>query len=431
MIMLETKAILEDYYPLKTSHDLDPLLDRIGEAKYVLLGEASHGTHEYYTWRTAISKRLIEEKGFSFIAVEGDWPDCYQINRFVKGYAEAGAKATDVLKEFRRWPTWMWANWEVAALIEWMREHNRGKPLQSKAGFYGLDVYSLWESMEVMVNYLRKEDPKAASLAIEALRCFEPYEEGQEYARAMLRLSSSCTEEVIRLLKRVRERSHGYDHDREASLNAEMNAQVIAHAEQYYRSMVSFRDESWNIRDSHMVDTLNAVMKFHGRPGKAIVWEHNTHIGDARFTDMRKQGMHNVGQLLREQHNNGKDVYIVGFASYSGSVMAGRAWDGKMETMRVPPARQGSIEQLLHADSADDRLIFFESEHYRKKFEQYRGHRAIGVVYHPEAELGNYVPTLLPSRYDALLYIDETEALHPLNLKPAGDQVPETYPFGF
>jgi erythromycin esterase len=427
--MLTTEAI-QDYHRLETSKDLDALLDQIGDAKYVLLGEASHGTHEYYTWRTAISKRLIQEKGFSFIAVEGDWPDCYRINRFVKGYSDSGSKALEVLKEFRRWPTWMWANWEIAALIEWMHEFNKTRARQNSIGFYGLDVYSLWESMDVIVNYLRKEDPKAATLAIKALRCFEPYAEGQDYARAMLHLSASCTEEVVRLLREVRKRSRQYDHDREASLNTEMNAQVIANAEEYYRSMVSFRDRSWNIRDSHMVETLNAIMKFHGKSAKAIVWEHNTHVGDARFTDMRHEGMHNVGQLVREQHNDGKEVYIVGFASYQGSVIAGRMWGGKMEKMIVPPAVDGSIEEILHSDSPDDKLLLFNNENLRKKFDLYMGHRAIGVVYNPVHERGNYVPTLLASRYDALLYIDETEALHPLHLKPAIDQMPETYPFG-
>jgi erythromycin esterase len=428
--MLTTEAIQEGYRQIKTSRDLDPLLARIGDARYVLLGEASHGTHEYYTWRTAISKRLIEEKGFSFIAVEGDWPDCYRINRFVKGYDASGSKAQEVLKTFNRWPTWMWANWEVAALAEWMREYNRNKMPHERVGFYGLDVYSLWESMEVILDYLRREDPKAASLAIQAFRCFEPYDEGHDYARAILHLSSNCTEEVVRLLKEVRRRSHQYDHEREAALNAEMNAQVIANAEKYYRSMISFRGESWNIRDTHMVETLNALMKFHGRSAKAIVWEHNTHVGDARYTDMKAEGMCNVGQLVREQHA-ADDVYIVGFASYQGSVIAGGMWGGNMDEMTVPPAKDGSVEAILHNDSAEDKLVLLDGGQMKRKFDKYLGHRAIGVVYNPENEKGNYVPTLLPSRYDALIYLDRTSALHPLHLQPVGDQTPDTYPFGF
>jgi erythromycin esterase-like protein len=427
--MTTVNAIEKQYQSIRTSKDLNKLIDRIGDSRYVLLGEASHGTHEYYIWRTAISRRLIEEKGFSFVAVEGDWPDCYRINRFAKGYDQAEAKAVDVLHAFSRWPTWMWANWETAALLEWLRDHNRNLPADRRVGFYGLDVYSLWESMEAMIRYLRREDPAAAQFAIQALRCFEPYEEGQEYARAMLHLSASCQDEVVRLLKQVRRKSRNYDHDPEAALNTEMNAQVIANAERYFRSMVSFTDESWNIRDSHMVDTLNALTKFHGKKAKAIVWEHNTHVGDARYTDMRDNGLFNVGQLVREQHQ--KDgVFVAGFSSYQGTVIAGRNWGGKMQEMTVPAAVEGSVEEILHTESRDDRMIIFGDHAYDQRLDSYRGHRAIGVVYHPENEYGNYASTLLPSRYDALLYFDRTTALHPLHLHPSGAEVPDTYPFG-
>jgi erythromycin esterase len=429
--MITSEKILQDNISLKTSADLDPLLEKIRKSKYVLLGEASHGTHEYYTWRTAISKRLIAEQGFSFIAVEGDWPDCYRINRYVKGYHDAGSTAVEVLKEFKRWPTWMWANWEIAALMEWMRDYNKGKSTDKKIGFYGLDVYSLWESMDVIIHYLRKEDPDSAKLAIDALRCFEPYEEGHDYAKALLNLSANCTNEVVKLLHAVRKRSRHYDHDPEAALNTEMNAQVIANAEEYYRSMVSFRDESWNIRDSHMVEILERIMEFHGTRAKGIVWEHNTHVGDARYTDMRGAGMLNVGQLVREKHDAKDGVFVVGFSSYEGSVIAGRFWGDEMTSMIVPPANLGSVEHILHSESTENRLIFFDNEAVSGQFNGYKGHRAIGVVYDPSAEQGNYVPTFLPLRYNALIYIDKTSALHPLHLKPDGSRIPETYPFGF
>lgn len=425
------RELTANSHKLNSSTDLDPLLDQIGNSSYVLLGEASHGTHEYYTWRTAISQKLIREKDFSFIAVEGDWPDCYKINRYVKGYADAGSSAVEVLKEFKRWPTWMWANWEIAALMEWMREYNRSRLIDKKVGFYGLDVYSLWESMEVIVKYLRREDPKAAQLAIDAIRCFEPYEEGQDYARAMLNMSADCTDEVLHLLQAVTRRSRNYDHDREASLNAEMNAKVIANAEKYYRSMVSFRDESWNLRDTHMVETMEAIMQFHGKKASGIVWAHNTHVGDARYTDMKDEGLWNVGQLLREKHAKKEGVYIVGFASFEGSVIAGKMWGGKMQVMDVPPAVKGSIESVLHQDSAENKLILLDNPYWKERFNDYRGHRAIGVVYHPQRERGNYVPTLLPSRYDALIFIDKSKALHALHLKPDLTETPETYPFGF
>jgi erythromycin esterase len=408
--------------------DIDALIEKIGNARYVLLGEASHGTHEYYTWRTTISKRLIEEKGFSFIAVEGDWPDCYRINRYIKGYNEAGSSPFSVLNGFKRWPTWMWANWEISALMDWLRKWNTSRPASERAGFYGLDVYSLWESMDVIVNYLKKEDPKAAALAIDAIRCFQPYEEGEEYARSLLSLSHGCKEQVLKLLRTVKKRAPNYDHDPEGALNAEMNAQVIANAENYYRSMISFRNESWNNRDAHMVDTLEALMRFHGNKGKCIVWEHNTHVGDARYTDMTRVGMWNVGQLVREGHQKNDGVFIVGFASYEGSVIASRRWGTKMERMKVPPAIESSIECILHEESTADRVLFSGDIKYR--FNDLVGHRAIGVVYNPEYDRSNYVPTLIPYRYDALMYLDRTKALHPMHIEPEGGEVPDTYPFG-
>lgn len=416
---------------MRSSADLDPLMDAIGNASYILLGEASHGTHEYYAWRAALSKRLIKEKQCSFIAVEGDWPDCYKINRYVKGYSDAGATAVDVLRKFKRWPTWMWANWEIAALMEWMREHNKSLPADQRVGFYGLDVYSLWESMDVLVNYLKKEDPAAARYAIDAVKCFEPYGEGHDYARALLSMSDDCTDEVVKLLRAIQNRSQHYDHDREASLNTEMNARVIANAEKYYRSMVSFRDQSWNLRDTHMVETLEALMDFHGSKAKCVVWEHNTHVGDARFTDMNDDGLVNVGQLVREKHGEDTNVFITGFSSYSGSVIAGKIWGGKMQVMEVPKAITSSLEYLLHQDSAENKLILLKDELWKERLKDAIPHRAIGVVYHPEYERGNYVPSLIPSRYDAMIYIDRSRALHPLHIKADISEVPETYPFGF
>jgi len=421
--------ILKSYKPLRTASDLDPLLERIGDARFVLLGEASHGTHEYYTWRTAISKRLIEEKGFSLIAVEGDWPDCYKINRWVKKYTDDGEKISDVLKTFKRWPTWMWANWEVAALAEWLRNHNEHLAPDKKAGFYGLDVYSLWESMDLVVNYLDREDPEAAGLARQAVNCFEPYdEEERAYIRALDRSKEGCREEVLKLLQEVRKKAPAYDEDREAGLNAEVNALVMANAEKYYRAMVSFADDSWNVRDRHMVETLNTLMKFHGADTKVIVWEHNTHIGDARATDMASQGLLNVGQLVREQQKK-EDVVLVGLGSYQGEVMAGSAWGAPMQKMLVPEARPDSVEEILHRNAPEDKLLIFDQEQ-DDFFNQWLRHRAIGVVYHPERERGNYVPTRLSARYDVFLFIDQTRALHPIYSQSDSAIVPDTYPFG-
>jgi erythromycin esterase len=314
-------------YPLRSSSDLDVLVEQIGDARYVLLGEASHGTHEYYAWRTTLSRRLIVEKGFSFIAVEGDWPDSYRVNRFVKGYANSGDDAVDVLHNFQRWPTWMWANQEIVELVEWMRQHNDGVPDPEKAGFYGLDVYSLWDSLYQVLGYLRRHHPQRLPATRAAFQCFEPYgEDVQEYARATRWVDESCEEEVVQLLAEVRGGPGGDARvDCESRFNAEQNALVLKNAEQYYRTMVRGGPESWNVRDHHMVETLNRLMQHHGAAAKAIVWEHNTHIGDARFTDMVDDDMVNVGQLVREQHDQ-DGVMLIGFSSYRGNVIAGREW---------------------------------------------------------------------------------------------------------
>jgi erythromycin esterase-like protein len=420
-------------HPLTRAEDLDPLLERIGDARFVLLGEASHGTGEYYTWRALISQRLLEEKGFSFIAVEGDWPDCYPVNRYVKGLRDSGDGAREVLNAFRRWPTWMWANEEIVALAEWLRQHNDDEPAGSRIGFYGLDVYSLWDSLYAVMGYLHKADPSALPAAMRAFRCFEPYgEDVQEYARATRFVPNSCEDAVVALLRELRRKNPEYPGDgREAHFAAEQNAFVLNNAEAYYRAMVRGGPESWNIRDRHMTDTLDRLVAHHGPKSKAIVWEHNTHIGDARFTDMAEGGEVNVGQLVRERHGE-EGVVLVGFGSYRGSVIAGREWEAPMERMRVPPAREDSWEAVLHGLAPADKLLLLDRADETRELLQPRGHRAIGVVYHPEYEqYGNYVPTVLPRRYDAFLFLDETHALHPLHV-PAYEEgeVPETYPTG-
>lgn len=420
--------------PLRVPSDLDPLLDLIGEGRYVLLGEASHGTHEYYTWRAALSGRLIEEKGFSFIAVEGDWPDCARLNRWVKGEPDAGESAREVLHDFTRWPTWMWANEEVVELADWLRRHNDGLPRERRVGFYGLDVYSLWDSLYQVLSYVQKHAPRSLQSARRAFQCFEPYgEDVQDYARATRWVDASCEDEVVALLADLRRAPAPPEGaGREARFDAEQNARVVRGAEHYYRTMVRGGPDSWNVRDRHMVETLDALMRHHGPEAKCIVWEHNTHVGDARYTDMADDGMVNVGQLVREGHQ-AEGVVLVGFGSYQGGVIAGEEWDAPMERMAVPPARPGSWEDVLHRAGAADRLLLLREARGRGVFMEERGHRAIGVVYHPEYERhGNYVPTVLPLRYDALLYLDETQALRPLHdVKPRRDaEVPETYPSG-
>ena len=427
------ESIKESAYPLKSKADLQPLMDRIGDARIVMLGEASHGTHEYYTWRTHISKKLIKEKGFNFIAVEGDWPDCYRLNRFGKGYDAEYKSAYKVLHAFNRWPTWMWANWEIVALADWLYEYNINLPANKKVGFYGLDVYSLWESMESIMKYLKSADPSALKIAEEAYNCFEPYrnDEGSSYARASQFVPELCQNEVVDLLKEVQQKLPTYNTDYENVFSAEQNALVTVNAEKYYRAMIKGGPHSWNVRDRHMADTMERLLNFHGDDSKVIVWEHNTHIGDARATDMANEGMYNIGELARLEHHE-KGVVLVGFGSYKGTVMAGKRWGAEMQVMPLPEAKTGSWEYLLHKSGSEDKLLVMDD--FTKDdmlMENQLGHRAVGVVYNPAYEqYGNYVPSILPMRYDAFIYLDETKALHPLHIKPDGKQIPETYPFG-
>jgi erythromycin esterase len=359
-----------NYNLLDNSKDLDLLLDRIGESQFVLLGEASHGTSEFYKWRTEISKRLILEKNFSFIAVEGDWPDCFEVNKYIKGFSNSGKSAFEVLHSFNRWPTWMWANKEMVNLVKWLKEYNDCIINQQKlstsfdkpVGFYGLDLYSLWESVEAIIQYLKKVDPSALKNAFDAYNCFEPFNKNvEEYARTTAFVPENCEEEIIELLASLKNKRDIYSKDHhqnkeEEYFDVEQNAITAKDAERYYRTMIKGDVNSWNLRDTHMMDTLERLIDFHDQndgksesnsKSKAIIWAHNTHIGDARFTDMKDSGMINIGQLVREKKGSQSTV-LVGFSTYSGTVIAAREWGAKMERMDIPSAKRGSWDNLLH-----------------------------------------------------------------------------------
>lgn len=417
--------------PLQTDHDLDPLLERIGDAPVVMLGEATHGTSEFYTWRARLSQRLINEHGFDFIAVEGDWPDCYRLNRFIKGYENSGTQALDVAHQFQRWPTWMWANWEVVTLLDWLQRLNKDRADDQKVGFYGLDLYSLEESLESILAFLKHHAPDGLPAAQAAFRCFEPFDfQGQEYGSATSLVGADCREQVLDLLVDLKTRQPTFGSDHEEAFNTRQNARVLVNAEEYYRIMIRGGPDSWNVRDRHMAQTLADLLDFHGPGSRAIVWEHNTHIGDARFTDMVDRGMVNLGSLAREQYGE-EEVVLVGFGTYQGQVIAADSWGSPMEEMVVPPAAQGSWEEAFHQSGHENCLLIMESVANEPAFFAPRGHRAIGVIYHPEHEhRGNYVPTVLGRRYDAFIFIDKTQALHPLHLRPSQKLEPETYPWG-
>jgi erythromycin esterase len=421
-------------FPLENADDLNPLMGHIGNAKYVLLGAASHGTHEYYSWRMKITKRLIEEKNFSFIAVEGDWPDCYRLNRFIKGYPYAGKSAQAILEEFKRWPTWIWANWEMVDFADWLKNYNANLLKDERIGFYGLDVFSFGESMNAIVNYLEKNDTEALKKAKKILNYFEPFlkDEGESFARSSIFISDVIEKELLSLLKEINRKISHYNSDKENVLSTQQNAYVAVNAERYYRTMLNGGTDAWNIRDRHMSKTLDRLMKYHGEHSKVIVWEHNAHVGDARATDMCTEGMINLGQLITEKYAS-DGVVAVGFGSFSGSVIAGRKWGDVMRKIIVPEAIPGSWEDIFHiASGGNNRLLMMNRLNGEACISSHILHRGIGVVYNPESEkFINYVPSIIPMRYDAFIYIDKTKALHPLHFISDGDQTPDTYPFGF
>jgi erythromycin esterase len=425
--------------PLREVADLDPLMERIGDARIVCIGEASHGTHEFYAWRAMVTRRLVQEKGFGLVGVEGDWPDCYRVSCSVTGSTSAPADPKQALEGFERWPTWMWANEEVVDFTRWLRRHNMTRPRDERVGFHGLDVYSLWESLRAVLDHLERHHPQHVDAALEACRCLEPYaEDPQSYARSTRIVPTGCEVEVVGmlgdLLQRHAEDSDGHDHP-DAAFAAEQNARAAVGAEAYYRAMVAGGPESWNVRDTHMADTLDHLLDHYegrrpGTPAKAVVWEHNTHVGDARFTDMADAGMVNVGQLVRERHSE-SDTVLVGFGSHHGTVVAADSWGDPTRRMAVPAARSGSTEALLHAALDGEAGLFVFPEELPAWAADERSHRAIGVVYRPEAERwGNYVPTVLGRRYDAFLWFDETRAVTPLaGISTHGDEL-ESWPFG-
>jgi erythromycin esterase-like protein len=422
--------------------DYDPLLEFIGDRRFVLIGEASHGTHEFYRERAQITKRLIEEKGFTALAVEADFPDAYRINRYVCGESD-DLDAIDSLGGFKRFPAWMWRNADVLDFIGWLRTHNddlnAGK---EKIGFYGLDLYSLHTSIEAVLGYLEKIDPEGAARARERYSCFDHYgEDTQAYGYAAgLGISDTCEKEVVSQLVELNRRAAELARRdgrvaRDDFFFAEQNARLVKNAERYYRTMYRSDVSSWNLRDLHMMETLVALenhLSRQGKNAKIVVWEHNSHLGDATATEMSARGEWNVGQLAR--HRYGDDAVLVGFTTYHGTVTASTDWGGAAERKRVRPGMRGSVEELFH-DAGRDRfmLLFGEERDATRAFRKQMLERAIGVIYRPETERqSHYFHTRLSDQFDAVIHIDETRAVEPLERSAEWEagEVMETFPFG-
>lgn len=424
-----TREIKRLARPLRNEEDLRRFADRIADARIVMMGEATHGTQEFYEIRRKLSQYLLSEHDFNFIAVEGDWPDCHSLSRYIS--SGEGHTAKEVMSRFHRWPRWMWANTETVRLIEWMRRHHQ-------AGFYGLDVYSLFDSIEVIRKHMAKFDAEFSQVLADRYACFEPFARDEiAYARSLLSFPEGCRQEVIanlRALLSVRLDESRASHDELFDL--QQNARVIANAENYYRAMLRGDEESWNVRDEHMLETLQVLLKRYGSNSKAIVWAHNTHIGDYHATDMAKDGYVNIGGLTREAFG-ADQVCLVGFGTYQGNVLAGHAWGAREEVMPLAPARAGSsFEHYFHNAAcelkANQLACLFDQDSKKGALGGRFGQRAVGVVYHPDYEQSgrNYVPTRLSHRYDAFIFVDKTTALKPLHGSAVRGLVPETWPAG-
>lgn len=418
----------ERAHPIRNSNSLDELIKEMSTKRIVMLGEATHGTQEFYNIRRHISERLIQDHGFNFIAVEGDWPDCQKLNDYIQ--AGVGTSAKDIMGGFQRWPTWMWANDETAAMIEWMKNY--------KAGFYGLDVYSLFDSMDHVLKFTEKQDPQLAKMIQEQYACFDSFERDEKsYARYLLKFPEGCRHEVLSGLRQLlRLRINELSAKDPELFNAQQNARIVAHAENYYRAMLFGGPQSWNVRDHHMLDTLDALMQRQGTNSKAIVWAHNSHIGDYHATDMREEGYVNLGGLAREKYGM-DEVFLMGFGTYEGKVLAGPAWEGPETVTDLPAAREASFEDFCHKAAEDlgtkRFYVLFDSEARLGSLgARTYGHRAVGVVYHPRFENKgtNYVKTIPAKRYDAFFFVDETTALKSIPTKISHLDLPETWPGG-
>lgn len=441
-------ALRQDARPLEHADDFDAVLETIGDATIVLLGEATHGTREFYRMRAEISKRLIVEKGFDAIAVEADWPDALRVSRYVQ-HGGDDMTAEGALAGFKRFPQWMWRNQEIVELVNWLRVHN-GHVASSarRVGFYGLDLYSLAQSMQAVVEYLQQADPEAAERARQRYACIDHMaEDPQRYGYATtFGMKEDCEREVVRQLMELTRQANahlagGSGQVPDELFYAQQNARVARNAETYYRSMFQSRDESWNVRDSHMAETLEALREHiaqrTGKPAKVVVWAHNSHLGDARATEMGEGGQLNLGQLVRERYRP-EDTFLLGFTTHTGTVTAATDWDGPAELKQVVASRPDSVERLLHDVATASGMAQFllplkGRDSALARLPVRRLERAIGVIYRPDTErYSHYFGADAAKQFDALIHVDRSTALQPLERSALWqlDEVPETYPSG-
>lgn len=408
---------------------LAPLLNRIGDARVVLIGEATHGTSEFYRMRERITRALVEQKGFRFVAIEGDWPDAARVDHYVRHMEYPPSEWT----AFGRFPTWMWRNAEVRAFVDWLRSYNAGRKLEQRAAFHGLDLYSLYDSIRVVLNYLDAVDPKTARVARERYGCLTPWQsDPATYGHAALTGQyGSCEPAVTAVLTDLMKQRTAYvEHDGERFLDAVQNAKLITNAERYYRTMYYGSRASWNLRDTHMFETLKTLLNFYGPETKAVVWAHNSHVGDASATEMAARGEHNLGQLCRREFGQG--CYIIGFGTHAGRVAAASDWGGPMEVKDIVPSLASSYERMCHEAGVPSFMLPLRDapEALKGALIEPRLQRAIGVIYRPQSErASHYFQAVLPDQFDEYIWFDWTGPVQPFATHELED-MPDTYPFG-
>ncbi len=431
--------------PIKgASEDFDSVLSFIADASIVLMGEASHGTHEFYNARATMAKRLIVEKNFRTIAIEGDFPDVYRINRYINFQGD-DTSARESLEDFKRFPLWMWRNEEMLSFIQWLRNYNKAQPSEERVSIYGLDLYSLYTSIKIVIDQLQKIDPQAAAVAEQRYNCFDVYQDPQEYGYlASVFEEKSCRQEALaEYVEIVKKRVAQFKYDnldtRQEKFYVQQNALLVKNAEQYYTSLFSTdRAASWNMRDSHMMEVIRDVLKYNkgtGRSHKMIVWAHNSHVGDARATQMASRGELNVGQLAKEEF--GAQAVAIGFTTYIGTVSAASAWDAPVERKKVRPALENSVEYFFHEIGAEA-FVVIPSQHpelYQLFSENKYLERAIGVIYLPQTERhSHYFYAQLSKQFDIIIHYDTTHAVKPIDVsthwESGEEDAPETFPFG-
>lgn len=410
--------------PLQEANEhYEAVMEQIGDARFVLLGEASHGTYEFYQARIDLSERLVKERGFMAIAIEGDWPDAHRVHRYLQGEGHPN-HSEQALSAFTRFPTWMWRNTTMLPFLNWLRAHNDKVPAAQKIGFYGLDLYSLYSSMQAVINFLTTIDPAAAQQAKQRYACFDHVNQDPQMYGYLIKagLKKACIHEAITQLVELQHRA--FDYLRQDGIAVEddyffatQNARLVKNAENYYRSLLEGRVSTWNIRDQHMMETLNVLADHlesrYNRPAKIIVWAHNSHVGDARATEMGERGELNLGQLIREQHN--RHTYNLGFSTYEGFVRAATDWGEDSEEKQVIAGLPGSYEELFHQIRYQNFFLNLSNPGLEHYLSIPRLQRAIGVIYRPESErLSHYFFTHLPYQFNGLIHFDKTRGLQPL-----------------